>query len=495
MTGRRFAWLGVAVPLMLAVLALWQLERPRVGVTIENFSIGTTPATLYSTDPAGPLVVIVHGFAGSRQLMQAYALTLARAGYNALSFDFEGHGRNPVPMSGDVTAIDGTTQKLVDQTLQVVDAGLARLPYAGPVALLGHSMATDIIVRAAIRDPRIGPVVAISIFSQAVTPTMPADLLMITGQWEPGLRAFARDAVAMVDPATPVGATATRGDVRRRAVVAPHVEHVGVLYSQTALEAARDWLDTAYGRHSTTPVSAIGPWLLVLLGSIVALARPLSGLLPVRPQAAALSGRRFAVAIVIPAVVSPLIATQINTNFLPVLVADYLMIHLLIYGALQLGFLVWFRLPLGRVSPIAVLALAVWGIAVFGLALNRYGANFTPNAERLAIIAVLALGAVPFMVADALISGAGRAPFIRRLMARAAFFASLGGAVALDFQGLFFLVIIAPVILLFFLAFGLMGRWVGQRSGAISAGLALGLILAWSLGVSFPLFTSGGRGI
>lgn len=496
MTGYRFGWLGLVVPLMLAVLALWHLERPRVGVVIDTFTIGTTPATLYSSDPAGPLVVIAHGFAGSRQLMQAYGLTLARAGYNALAFDFEGHGRNPVPMSGDVTAIDGTTQKLVDQTLRVVDAGLALLPHAGPVAVLGHSMATDIIVRAALRDPRIGPVVAISMFSQAVTPTTPANLLIITGQWEPGLRTFARRAVAMVDPDTPVGMTAQNGEVRRRAVVAPHVEHVGVLYSQTALEAARDWLDAAYNRHSTTPVAATGPWLLLLLATIVALARPLSGLLPkVRGADSRLSARQAGAAILFPVVLTPLIATRINTGFLPVLVADYLMVHLLIYGALQLGLLAWFRVRFGRVSAIAALALAAWGIGVFGLALNRYGANFIPNAERLPIIAALALGAVPFMVADALIADAGRAPLIRRLAARTAFFASLGFAVALDFEGLFFLVIIAPVILLFFLTFGLMGRWTGRRSGAISAGLALGLVLAWSLGVSFPLFTSGGGAI
>jgi hypothetical protein len=44
--------------------------------------------------------------------MEANALTLAR-GYVAVSFDCEGHGGNPRPMSGDVTHIEGTTQKLM----------------------------------------------------------------------------------------------------------------------------------------------------------------------------------------------------------------------------------------------------------------------------------------------------------------------------------------------------------------------------------------------
>ena len=77
-------------------------------------------------------------------------------------------------------------------------------------------------------------------------------------------------------------------------------------------------------------------------------------------------------------------------------------------------------------------------------------------------------------------------------MARGAFLASLGAAVALDFKRLFFLVIIIPVILLFFIIFGLMGGWVGRRTMSPGAvGIGLGLILAWSLGVTFPMFSPG----
>ena len=50
--------------------------------------------------------------------------------------------------------------------------------------------------------------------------------------------------------------------------------------------------------------------------------------------------------------------------------------------------------------------------------------------------------------------------------------------------------LIAPVMVLFYLVFGSMGREVSRRSGPMAAGLALGLVLAWALGVSFPLFQS-----
>ena len=61
----------------------------------------------------------------------------------------------------------------------------------------------------------------------------------------------------------------------------------------------------------------------------------------------------------------------------------------------------------------------------------------------------------------------------------------------IDPERLMFLFIILPVLVLFFLVHGLMGRWIAQRCGPVSAGVGLGLCLAWALGVSFPLFSAG----
>jgi hypothetical protein len=79
---------------------------------------------------------------------------------------------------------------------------------------------------------------------------------------------------------------------------------------------------------------------------------------------------------------------------------------------------------------------------------------------------------------------------LRRLLTRLSFLTSLGIAVALDFEALFFLLLIAPVLVLFYLVFGTMGRATAERVGPLSSGLALGLELAWAIGVSFPLFQS-----
>ncbi len=220
----------ILVLALLALLAIavsvFQLERARSGLEFREISIGSTPATLTrKPGSAGPVVVIAHGFAGSRPMMQAYSLNLAQAGYTVLAFDFEGHGRNPVPMSGAIDSIDGTTALLVAETRRVITAARNLSNPPRPVALLGHSMATDILVRASLAEEAagmpIGAVVAISMFSGAVTATEPDRLLMITGQWEPRLREAALDALQLVEPDAQEGQTATTNNVARRAIVAP----------------------------------------------------------------------------------------------------------------------------------------------------------------------------------------------------------------------------------------------------------------------------------
>jgi len=497
------------VALIMVAVSVWHLEAARRGLSIEHFRAGTTPVSVYrQPDATGPLVVIAHGFAGSRQLMSAFSLHLAHAGYTAVSFDFEGHGRNPVPMSGDVNDVRGTTQRLLAEIDRVIAAVRARVPDLDPrLALLGHSMASDLIVRQAARADDVAAVVAVSMYSEAVTPIQPARLLIVTGEWESGLRGFALDALRQVDPSAEEGETVhdpETGTVRR-AVVAPMVEHVGVLYSQTSLREAQAWLDQAFGRHpGDVPETGIGGWIALLLAGIVLLGWPLARLLPrirdttallaasATPCEPAISIPTFLIAGIVPALVTPLGLSLVDTRWLPVLVADYLAAHFLVYGLLVLVIL-WARgVRFGPWSPLATVALVVFGLGVFGLALDRYVASFVPHLGRLPILAAMAVGAVPFMVGDAVLTEGGFAVFWRRLVARLLIFVSLALAVALDFERLFFLIIAMPVILGFFLIFGLMGRWVGRRTGsALASGIALGLILAWSLGVTFPMFQAG----
>jgi len=144
------------------VLSLVRLEGYRAGIDRVPEMAGTAPGA------DGPPVIIAHGFAVSWQLIEAFSLTLARAGDAALAFDLEGHGRNPVPTRGEVTVIEATTARLIAETDRMIAAGVAATGWSGPVALVGHSMASGVVVRTGIANTGVSPIVAGSMFSGCV---------------------------------------------------------------------------------------------------------------------------------------------------------------------------------------------------------------------------------------------------------------------------------------------------------------------------------------
>ncbi|MEM9047331.1 MAG: alpha/beta fold hydrolase [Pseudomonadota bacterium] len=489
------ARLTVALVGLFAILyAILQIDGVSAPLEIKRVSIGSIPATLRrlpSARPA-PVIVIAHGFAGSRQLMAPFAVTLARAGYVTLSFDFPGHGRNPSPM---VLVDDDATAALLAALQAVVGEARARYEGDGRVGVLGHSMAADIVVRAAIADPEIAGTVAVSMFSQAVTAEAPGNLLMLVGAWETPLVAEALRVLQLA--AGPEAARdriygSTAAQQARKVVVVPSTEHVSVLYSSRSLSEARDWFDLVFTRTYPFRADTRGPWVLLLLAGVVALGWPLSHLLPRgarRDPGTLKSGWR---AILIPAIATPLILWPVPTDFLDILVADYLALHFALYGIMLAALLlhagVWRAAWPGPKAVLSGLAASVFCILGPGLALDSYVANFMPHAGRLPLIAVLALGTLPYTLAEEALIRAPGAAWWTGLLSKFAFLLSLVAAIALDLENLFFLIIILPVIVLFFLVYGLIGRWIfASTRHPVAPGLALGLAFAWALGVTFPL--------
>ena len=221
--------------------------------------------------------MIAHGFAGSQQLMRSFATTLARNGYVAVTFDFAGHARNPAPLTGSITEAEGATRTLVAETARIAD--FARPLGDGRLAVLGHSMASDIVVRFSEATPDVGATIAVSMFSPEVTATEPRNLLVIVGGWEGMLKREALRAVGLATAPAPAVPGVTYGDpasgTARRAAFSPHVEHVGVLYSRASMREAVDWLDRSFAidRPGGPVIVAQGPWILLLLAGVVAARR------------------------------------------------------------------------------------------------------------------------------------------------------------------------------------------------------------------------------
>jgi hypothetical protein len=503
--------LGSAAILAIAA-ALFHLESAQRGLVVERAVVGKTPVTVFrpSEGPSRAVVLIAHGFAGSQQLMQPFATTFARNGYTAVTFDFPGHGRNPALLTGSVTSVDGATRTLVT-SMQAV-AAYARGLGAGPLAVLGHSMATDVVVRFAEEATDVRATIAVSMFSPAVTATRPDNLLVIVGDWEATLKREALRAVGLATSPEAPEPGRTYGDLSRgtgrRAAWSPHVEHVGVLFSPASMREALAWLDGTFGRSGREPLylDARGPWILLLLLGIVALARPLAGLLPVvtaPPAGAGLAWSRLWLPVVVPAVVTPLVLRFVPTHFLPVLVGDYLAAHFATYGLLTWSCLAWVRSRApqasGRRSILpakkelllvagAALGLVLYAVVGLGAAIDRYVTSFVPSPGRATLILATLVGTLSFFLADEWLTrgeGAARGAYAAT---KVAFLLSLGLAVALDVQRLFFLLIIVPVIVAFFLMYGLFSAWVGRRTGnPFVAGVANAIGFAWAIGVTFPM--------
>lgn len=500
-----FAVLGVAA----VALALWQLREARSDVSTRALDIGHIPATVFTLADGqrGPAIVIAHGFAGSRQLMHSFAIALARNGYTAVAFDFAGHGRNPEPLTGNITREDGATRTLVAETLQVVQA--ARELGDGRVGLLGHSMASDIVVRAAQQQPDVPATVAVSMFSPAVTAQTPRNLLVVVGDWEGMLKEEALRAVSLSAPDRKASAGITYGRFEdgsaRRTAFVPSAEHVSVLFRTPGLEESVAWFDQAFAMTRTQPIviPSRGGWIALLFTGIALLMKPLSLLLPraaASPLGANLTWRELWLPLLLPAIATPLLLRLAPTHFLPVLVADYLAVHFAAYGVLTALTLRAVRARTGIASHpaisgprMAAFAIATTGLTAFYILavfwpLDTYFASFKPGAARLPLALVMLVGTLSYFLADEWLTRGAKPARGVSLASKTLFLVSLAIAVALDFERLFFLIIIIPAILIFFAFFALVSRWTYQQTGhPWVAGTANAVALAIALAVTFPL--------
>jgi hypothetical protein len=496
--------LAVALTAVVAIgVGLLELRAAGDGLHVARAEIDKTPVTIFqpATKAPAPVIIIAHGFAGSQQLMQPFAETLARNGYIAVTFDFLGHGRNSIPMRGDITEGETITSELLRELAQVADIARTLPGSDGRLAVLGHSMASDIVVRFAQANPAVQATVAVSVFSPVVPATSPRNLLVIVGALEPSM--LKNEGLRIVNLAA--GGKAVAGETygsfadgtARRLVLARGVEHIGVLYSHDSMVESLQWMNAAFGRSQDFGfVDRRGRWLALLFLGIVALAWPLSSLLPVAnvaPAGASLGWKPLTVVAFMPAILTPLLLWKMPTDFLSILLGDYLALHFLLYGVLTLALLHYFRsVPQAAASwkaiAVAALAVAAYNVMAFGLPIDAYVFSFLPIPERIPLIAAIACGTLPYFIADEWLTRGARARPGAYALTKFCFLLSLAIAVALNPQKLFFLVIIVPAILLLFLAFGLISRWsYNATHHPLPGALANAAVFAWAIAVTFPM--------
>ena len=429
-----------------------------------------------------PGVVVAHGFAGSRQLMLGFGQALARTGYGVLLFDFDGHGAS----SGVLDREGDELQRNLAAAYEL----LAAQPEIDPsrIAVLGHSMGSGAAMTAAIDTPeRYRATVAVSPTGAAVTPERPRNLLLMAGTLEPGFLANARRLLA--DAGGPnVDLSAGRG---RALVEIRNVEHITILFSRAAHQAAVDWLSRAFG----LPGAEIAPdrrmvWFVVQLGGWLLLWVALAPLLPAGPLSAA--GRRppwdrfgLPMGALVAAGVLAITGRVIDAGQLGgLLVGGALGVWFLALGAVWLG--IGFRpsRPSVRDAMLGVLMFLFLSVA-FGLMSQVVWLPWVLIPERLIRWPLVAAAVVPWLLAAALAQQSVR-PAVRLAWWAAqsiVIVAGLGLTVALT-PGLFFVVLLMPVIPVILAVLAIAGAAL-DRPWAVAWGS--GLFFGWLLVAVFPL--------
>lgn len=243
-----------------------------------------------------------------------------------------------------------------------------------------------------------------------------------------------------------------------------------------------------------------GPALGLLYLGLLALAWPLARWLPQAasaPLGAGLTWRRLLPVAMLPAVLTPLILRLLPTDYLPILLGDYLSLHFGVYGLLTAvgawlatrgqtgegaGRTLWLGLLIGA------LAVTVYLILAIVLPTDRFVTAFIPGGERLWVLLGTLPGTWVYFAADTWASRGPGAPRLAPLLTKTLFLLSLLGAVALNLRELFFLLIIVPAILVFFLLDGVIGGWVYRRTWhPLPGALGMGLLFAWAIAATFPI--------
>ena len=389
-----------AVALLLILLAWWGLLGAGRGLDSRRLSgaNGEPLRFLAPADATGvPGVIIAHGFSGSTPFMLGFGQILARAGYGVMLLDFDGHG------SARVRLDDNSLPRNLDAAY----AALIAQPEIDParVALLGHSMGSGAVMSAAIADAeRYRATIAVSPTGAEVSPQSPRNLLLMAGTLEPRFAANGRDLLARAG-----GANDDLAGGRGRAMVdVPNVEHITILFSGVAHQAALDWLNRTFDRPAATAapdrrvvwyVAHLAGWLLLVTAAA-----------PLFPAAAPAAVRRRApwpwLGLPLGALAAALLLAALGrfgdiSGLGGVLVGGALALW---FGALGV---VWLLLgfrppwPAGRDALWGLVLFAVLTLA-FGVMAGRVWLPWWLTPERFALWLPAAVAALPWLLAAGL---------------------------------------------------------------------------------------------
>ena len=461
-------------------LFLVELDRRSYGSYILNNS-DSSIEIIESVSPSKKFTIISHGFAGSKEMMRQLAYDIANAGSNAVLFDFIGHGSNQYKLLNRPAEITGTTQQLVVQLSDIVDFIYEKFGNEISIFLVGHSMASDIVIRAS-DDKRIKSVIAVSPYSTGITQNFPKDLLLISGQFENHLRSHALQMVKNIEPAAKENMEYTKEKIRRKASYIENTGHVSVVYAPKTTRIIIDWLKLEnYNRPFWK--TQIG-WIILSLTMIVFGMSRLN--INLAEQEILNLGHKRALRGLFLATVFSLSAGFIEINFLTIYGFERIAIYFGLIGLFAYLFSFDYQITKLKIDPLSWLKIILcFGVLCF--LINRYIGSFTLSENRISAFITLILPITLFcLIIEKLIvtSSIWVALVLRSLPV-------IGFAILLILfpkeYGLMFTTVL--IYILYFVVFGYIGKHQRKKIGYLGVGLTHGIFLSFSFAATNPIFS------
>ena len=482
--------------LCLALFSIFKLIsfEKNIETTYETFE--GTPIVISS--PIGKkndqLIFISHGFAGSTTFMRPIAIALAEAGFITIRFDYLGHGKHPDPYSGDITSIKGATQSFVKQTDIIINHFLNKYNLETGL-IIGHSMASDIVIRTAKKNLQIEGVIGISTYSDAVTETDPKNLLILNGQWEPPLRAKARNILTSLGIENPIEGKLYgefNNGTARKAIAVQNSDHVGVLYSSNTQREIIAWANQIYQENFNIVTNRIGLWAGLLFLSLFILFICSLKFFPIRKlERGTLRFRNFIFSSIVATVTVPYALKYFTPTIVAFPAHNHLISHLLLMSIILIVLTpikVNKSLLLNFNLPIFAFLFVTFSLG-FGTILNSYVSTFYLSVGRIGLFLLMAIACVPIMIVVQSFYQVEKYGWAIGNLGKLFILISLSISIWLDLEKLFILGYAVILFIGFSIIFGFLANLLNRKyNDVFSIGTANGLVLAWTFSTALPIY-------
>ena len=469
------------------------LEEEKFVIT-KSENLEGVPITITTNEkPSGYLVVIAHGFAGSSTFMRSIAVALARAGHFTVRFDFYGHGESANPFYGDVMRKTGPTRRFINQLNLVIDEYKKRYNYA-KVVLVGHSMASDIIVRATQNREDIASVIAISSYTGEILKKNFPNFLVVNGEWEKGLIAktkelFNANGISGVQVEKIYGKHSANN--ARKLSVISGADHVGILYAKKTQTEILNWI-TPSKEGIENKTNRIGVWALGIFASLWFIFFFISSLLAKnKRENFPTSKLRFSILVFMILIPVPLFLPKFQISLINFPVHNHIFNHLFIISCLSILLSpVRFGEKWIHTFNLRIIAFLLFYF-IFGLGyiLNFYVSQYYISGGRVEIFLILMIVTIPICLITQAFYEASKNGSIYANLFKTVIICSLIYSVYLDPPNLFLLVYAILLFISFNVVFGFLSNFLNNKIRSfVSIGIVNGIVLSLTFTSAIPLY-------